>query len=157
MKQISTILNNEHNQIIELWELSVRVTHYFLVEKDIDYYKKIINKYLDNINLYAVRDNIGKILGFMGTSKNTIEMLFVHPKEIGKGIGKLLINYAVNELKIKKVDVNEQNEQAIEFYKKMGFCVMNRSALDNEGLPYPLLHMMKWNRLGGALRRFETY
>jgi putative acetyltransferase len=38
--------------------------------------------------------------------------------------------------------VNEQNENAIGFYKKMGFYVINRSALDNEGLPYPILHMI---------------
>jgi putative acetyltransferase len=78
----------------------------------------------------------------MGTSENNIEMLFVHPEEMGKGIGKFLVNYAVNELKIKKVDVNEQNKQARKFYEKMGFCVVNHSALDNEGFPYPILHMI---------------
>jgi putative acetyltransferase len=142
MKQISTISFNEYDQIIKLWELSVRTTHDFVPEKDIIFYKNIINKYLENNNLSAVRDNVGKIIAFMGTSKDIIEMLFVHPNEMGKGIGKLLLNYAITELKIKKVDVNEQNIQARCFYEKMGFCVVNRSALDNEGLPYPILHMI---------------
>jgi putative acetyltransferase len=142
MEQISTISSNEYSQIIELWELSVRATHSFLLEKDFNYYKNNIKKYFNNVNLYAVKNNFGGILGFMGISKDNIEMLFVHPKKMRKGIGKILINYAVNELKIKKVDVNEQNENAIEFYKKMGFYVINRSVLDNEGLPYPILHMI---------------
>jgi putative acetyltransferase len=142
MKQISTISFNEYNNIIELWESSVKATHDFILEKDIRFYKNIISKYLDNVNLYAVRDNVGKVIAFMGTSEDNIEMLFVHLNEMGKGIGKFLINYAINELKIKKVDVNEQNKQAIRFYEKMGFCVVNRSALDNEGFPYPILHMI---------------
>jgi putative acetyltransferase len=77
----------------------------------------------------------------MGTSEDKIEMLFVSPNEMRKGIGTLLIKYAVNTLKINKVDVNEQNEQAAKFYQKMGFCVINRSELDNEGKPYPILHL----------------
>jgi putative acetyltransferase len=142
MEQISTISSNEYGQIIELWELSVRATHSFLLAKDFSYYKNNIKKYFDNVNLYAVKNDFGGILGFMGISKDSIEMLFVHPKEMGKGIGKILINYAVNELKIKKVAVNEQNENTIGFYKKMGFYVINRSSLDSEGLPYPMLYMM---------------
>ena len=39
------------------------------------------------------------------------------------------------------VDVNEQNEQAVGFYLKMGFTVTGRSPLDAQGKPYPLLHM----------------
>jgi putative acetyltransferase len=141
MKQISTISFNEYDQIKDLWELSVKATHDFIMEKDFIFFKNIIKKYFKNVNLCAIRDDIGKIIAFMGTSKDNIEMLFVHPAEMGKGIGTLLVNYAINELKIKKVDVNEQNKQAREFYEKMGFRVADRSALDNEGLPYPILHM----------------
>jgi putative acetyltransferase len=141
MKQISTVSNSEHAQAIKLWELSVKETHDFLAEKDFIFYKNTINKYLKNVSLYAVRDNVGKILGFMGTAENEIEMLFVHPREMGRGIGKLLVNYAIQELKIKKVAVNEQNKSAKGFYQKLGFEVSGRSALDNEGLPYPVLHM----------------
>jgi putative acetyltransferase len=35
----------------------------------------------------------------------------------------------------------EQNEQAAKFYQKMGFYVINRSERDNEGKPYPILHL----------------
>ncbi|TMD66902.1 MAG: GNAT family N-acetyltransferase [Chloroflexi bacterium] len=39
------------------------------------------------------------------------------------------------------VDVNEQNDQALGFYLRMGFVVVGRSELDSNGKPYPLLHM----------------
>jgi putative acetyltransferase len=39
------------------------------------------------------------------------------------------------------VDVNEQNDQAVGFYRRMGFEVAGRSAVDGLGQPFPLLHM----------------
>ena len=53
----------------------------------------------------------------MGLSDELIEMLFVHPAEQGKGCGKQLIQYALHEKYIYKVDVNEQNESAHRFYQ----------------------------------------
>lgn len=39
------------------------------------------------------------------------------------------------------VDVNEQNTQAVGFYARAGFTVTGRSPVDDEGRPYPLLHL----------------
>ena len=140
-KKIVEISSSEYEQIIQLWELSIKATHHFLLEKDIVYYKSTANKCFNSVKLYAVKDSRNKILAFMGTSEDKIELLFVSPNKMGKGIGTLLIKFAVNTLKIKKVDVYEQNEQAVKFYQKMGFCVINRSELDNEGKPYPILYL----------------
>jgi putative acetyltransferase len=68
-------------------------------------------------------------------------MLFVHPKEMRKGIGKSLVDYAIDELKIKKIDVNEQNKNAFKFYKKYGFIVYERTDKDSEEKNYPILKM----------------
>ena len=38
-------------------------------------------------------------------------------------------------------NVNEQNKQAVGFYKKMGFKVTGRSEVDDLGKPYPLLNL----------------
>ncbi|MDR0336795.1 MAG: GNAT family N-acetyltransferase [Planctomycetaceae bacterium] len=142
MQKISTVSKKEYDQIIEIWELSVKATHDFLLKEDFDYYRQMIkNKYLDNLQLYAVRNHVDKILGFMGVSENKIEMLFVHPKEMRKGIGNSLLDYAVNKLNIKKVDVNEQNKDALQFYNKRGFAVYERTTKDNEGKNYPILKM----------------
>ncbi|MDR1054563.1 MAG: GNAT family N-acetyltransferase [Prevotellaceae bacterium] len=142
--ELAPIIKNEYVKVVELWEASVRATHHFLKESDILLFKDLIfNKYLDSVSLFAVRDCCGKILGFMGVSDDNMEMLFVHPDAMGKGIGKSLVNYAISELGVKKVSVNEQNEQALAFYLKMGFNVIARSATDQQGKPYPLLHLSK--------------
>jgi len=54
-------------------------------------------------------------------SPTKIEMLFIHPDVFGKGIGKLLFQFAIRELSAHTVDVNEQNKNAVGFYLKMGF------------------------------------
>jgi putative acetyltransferase len=39
-----------------------------------------------------------------------------------------------------QVDVNEQNEQAVGFYLKIGAEIIGSSELDGLGKPFPLLH-----------------
>ena len=68
-------------------------------------------------------------------------MLFIDPDFRGKGIGSILTNFAITTLKIEKVDVNEQNPQAVGFYKKLGFKIIGRSELDGQAKPYPILHL----------------
>lgn len=68
-------------------------------------------------------------------------MLFIHINARGKGIGKLLVEFVINNLKINKVHVNEHNEQAIGSYKHLGFKIISRSPKDAFSKPYPLLHM----------------
>jgi putative acetyltransferase len=42
-----------------------------------------------------------------------------------------------------RVDVNEQNAEAVRFYEANGFHVVGRSAVDDAGRPFPLLHMQE--------------
>ncbi len=127
--------------LIDIWERSVRATHNFLPEEEINNLKPLIlNQYFHHVLLHKyVQD--GQIVGFIGTSSDNIEMLFIDPEFRSKGVGRVLTNFAVTELKIEKVDVNEQNLQAVGFYEKLGFKVIGRSELDGQGKPYPILHL----------------
>jgi capsular polysaccharide biosynthesis protein len=40
-----------------------------------------------------------------------------------------------------RVDVNEQNPEAVRFYEANGFHVIRRSPVDDGGRPFPLLHL----------------
>lgn len=131
----------DYVELVSVWEASIRATHDFLKEEDILFYKPLIlNEYLKAVDLYCIKNN-DTITGFMGLSEGSIEMLFIHPAFRGSGIGKSLLQFAINELNANKVDVNEQNDQALGFYLKMGFKAVNRSELDGMGKPYPILHM----------------
>jgi putative acetyltransferase len=41
------------------------------------------------------------------------------------------------------VDVNEQNGAALGFYEALGFEVVDRSPVDEDGRPFPLLHLRR--------------
>ncbi|PUA26821.1 MAG: acetyltransferase [Cellvibrio sp. 79] len=132
----------DYQTLIKIWEESVRATHDFLKEKDLVALKPLIlDHYFDAVTLICMRDQRGEIVGFCGTHENNIEMLFISPAMRGSGIGALLTIHAIEKLGATKVDVNEQNGQAIGFYQRMGFIVIGRSPLDGQGKPYPLLHM----------------
>ena len=139
---IDPIKESEYVEVVEIWESSVRATHNFLTEEDIQYFKPLILKeYLKAVELRSARDAEGKILGFLGVADRGLEMLFLDPKWIGKGVGAKLMKYALHHFEVNKVDVNEQNPQAVEFYKRFNFKVVSRSELDGTGKPYPILHM----------------
>ncbi|MCW1875014.1 GNAT family N-acetyltransferase [Erwinia sp. INIA-01] len=129
--------------LLKIWESSIRATHDFLQEQDIQTLRPLIqHTYLPDLTITLARlacDN--SIVGFTGVCEKRIEMLFVEADQRGKGIGKLLLFQATNEQGAHELDVNEQNLQAILFYKKYGFETVGRSEVDGQGMPYPLLHM----------------
>lgn len=130
------------NELVEVWEASVRNTHRFLTEKDIRFFKPLVrNKYIPVVELYTIRNGQNRIAAFMGLSDELIEMLFVHPEEQGKGYGKLLIEFVIHHKQIFKVDVNEQNEKATSFYLNRGFDIVGRDETDPNGNPFPILHL----------------
>lgn len=139
---LSKVHESEYPQVVGVWETSVRATHHFLEEEDIQFFKPLLlNQYLKAVDLVAARNEKGRIVGFLGVAENKIEMLFVHPDFIGKGVGKVLLNHALKNLSATKVDVNEDNERAVKFYKSFGFKTISRSELDPTGNPFPILHM----------------
>jgi putative acetyltransferase len=134
--------NDSHKeQVVAVWESSVRATHSFLDPADIDYYKAIvegINFTGFSVHCLAREETV---LGFVGVAGKKIEMLFLSPDCIGKGLGKMLLSFAINELGADSVDVNEQNIPAVTFYQRFGFVAYARTAKDSEGKNYPILKM----------------
>ncbi|CDG95519.1 putative acyltransferase [Xenorhabdus bovienii str. puntauvense] len=128
--------------LIQIWEASVRATHDFLPETIIEELRPLIlNDYLPNLIIYKAVNDQHIIEGFVAADQQRVEMLFISPQARGKGIGKMLLAFAMTELQINELDVNEQNEQGVGFYKHMGFQVFARSEVDGQGNPFPLLHM----------------
>lgn len=140
----------DYSQVVNVWEASVRATHGFVSEADIQIFKPLLRDGLRHVeHLLCQRDDDGQVIGFIGVVSEKIEMLFIHPDWRGRGIGGRLLKHAVTQLGAKLVDVNEQNAQAVGFYLHQGFEVMGRSALDGTNKPYPLLHMRLAPRLNG--------
>ena len=129
------------NQLLEVWEKSVRATHLFLSDREIKNIKEYVPQALNGIaHLMIDAGEAGRAVVFMGIEDGTLEMLFISPEERGKGLGKRLIEYGIESYSVERLAVNEQNPQAKKFYEHMGFHVNKRTGLDEQGNPYPLLY-----------------
>ncbi len=139
--QIELLSSDDFAEIVEVWEASVRATHHFLNEKEIAFYKPLVLKYaLPSMKVWGIR--IGeKLAGYMAVSSYKVEMLFIAPEFIGKGLGKHFLNFALNKLHIYLIDVNEENPAALGFYQHMGYKIISRDDVDGNGRPHPILHL----------------
>ena len=133
---------SDYKEITDVWQASVKATHHFLPSDFTENLREQVETvYLPMVQLYCAKNEDGKILGFLGVADQKIEMLFLDPDTRGKGLGKQLTEFAIQTLKVNAVDVNEQNEQAVGFYLKMGFKQIGRSEKDGQGNDYPILHL----------------
>ena len=129
-------------QLLNVWENSVRATHFFLAEADMEDIKKYVPQALRDISHLIVAENgQGVPAAFMGIEGQKLEMLFISPEETGRGLGRKLLQYGMQNFSINTLGVNEQNPQAKEFYERMGFQVYKRTDHDEQGNPYPVLYM----------------
>ena len=128
--------------LVDIWENSVRATHSFLTSKEIDRIKEYVPKAIENVeHLIIAYNNRDSSIAFMGVENKKIEILFVKNNERGKGVGTKLIKYGITNFDINEVTVNEDNIEAIKFYKYVGFEVYNRSNVDEQENNNPILYM----------------
>ena len=125
--------------LLAIWESSVRATHLFLREGDVERLRPFVKQGLQEVPLLFYAEEKGAPCAFLGMDGDSIEMLFVAAEARGRGIGSALMRQAL-ALGASRVDVNEQNPQALDFYRRFGFEVKSRKAVDSLGLPYPILH-----------------
>lgn len=127
--------------LTRIWEDSVRQTHTFLAEADIQALRPLVRQGLTEIPELWVLVAGSEYKGFMGIADSKLEMLFIDGRERGRGFGSALLQYAIRKLGVTEVDVNEQNLQAYVFYQKYGFKKYARSELDGQGNPFPILQL----------------
>ena len=128
--------------LLLVWEDSVRQSHYFLTAADIADLRPLVLQGLAKIpELWGLCTLDGTYVGFMGIDGQKLEMLFIKGEQRGCGLGLMLLTQAIENLGVTEVDVNEQNQQAQNFYYKHGFYQAGRSAVDGQGKAFPILHL----------------
>ncbi|MES2380620.1 MAG: GNAT family N-acetyltransferase [Bacteroidota bacterium] len=132
---------NFREELIAVWEKSVSATHHFVTPEEVARLKELVKQIdFNSFSVYCLVAE-SKVLGFLGVEDQVIESLFLDPDYIGQKLGTKLMNFAINELKADKVNVNEQNLDAIKFYSKFGFVTYERTEKDDYGNDYPILKM----------------
>lgn len=131
---------DEGARIIEIWRGAVDATHDFLTPDDRLAIVEMVCGFLPHSPLWLAVDENDHALAFMLIDDGHMEALFVDPARRGTGIGAALVKHGLTLHPKMTTDVNEQNDQAVRFYERMGFKRIGRSPIDGQGRPYPLIH-----------------
>jgi putative acetyltransferase len=143
---IRPVRESDRSSLVPIWERAVRATHHFLGAADIENLRPLVAEELSHgsMDLWVLVSASDIPLGFIGIADDRIEALFLDPAAHGRGEGRRLVACAQSLVGgALTVDVNEQNEAACAFFESLGFSVVGRSALDNAGRPFPLLHLRR--------------
>ena len=74
-------------QLLKIWEQSVRATHHFLSSREIEQIKEYVPGALNLVpGLVIAREESGAPVGFMGVDGGRLEMLFLVPEKRGNGL-----------------------------------------------------------------------
>lgn len=133
---------DEGEKLIAIWCRSVDATHHFLSASYRSELEELVRSFLPEAPLWVAVTEQDEPVAFMLLTGQHMDALFVDPDVRGYGVGKLLVEHAFTLAPELTTNVNEQNEQAVGFYKKMGFKVTGRSEVDDLGRPYPLLNLV---------------
>ncbi|BFL68365.1 MULTISPECIES: GNAT family N-acetyltransferase [Staphylococcus] len=130
----------DYHKVLDIWEKSVISTHDFLKEKDRLELKTEIPNYLNYVEAYFWCDE-DEIIGFSGTNDQNLEMLFIDPKYFRKGYGTKILQTLIHEDKVRYVEVNKDNNNAVKFYQKNGFKKHKEALKDEQGRDYPIYYL----------------
>ncbi|QCQ91662.1 acetyltransferase [Rhodococcus sp. SGAir0479] len=129
--------------LVRIWRSAVEATHHFLTPDDVEYFEsRMASDYLPAVTV-TVAEVDGVAVGFSGLAGDSLEMLFVEAGHRGRGVGSALLLHALSSRPELTLDVNEQNPEAVGFYRRHGFVTLGRSDTDSEGRPFPLLHLAR--------------
>ena len=134
---------SDYSAFADIWRRAVDATHDFLTIGDRNAIEaRLPTEYFPSVTLSAAEVG-GLTVGFCGTLDGSLEMLFVDPAYHGNGVGGALLQHAITNQHVTRVDVNEQNISALRFYEHHGFEIVRRSPTDEDGRPYPMLHLRR--------------
>ncbi|WP_371363754.1 hypothetical protein SRRS_46400 [Sporomusa rhizae] len=87
------------------------------------------NEGLFEYKLLVAEDEIGLVVGFTAFYDEEIAWLYVDPQYHRKGIATKLLNVAMEQAgKVISIEVLENNIEAINLYKKIGFKVVEKAS-----------------------------
>lgn len=139
--KIRTSRPDEGARVVEIWRNAVDATHGFLSPEDRQAIDEMVCGFLPQVPLWLAVDANDYPQAFMLIDNGRMQALFVDSACRGTGIGAALVRHGLSLHPNMTTDVNEQNGQAVGFYEKIGFKRTGRSPLDDQGRPYPLIHL----------------
>lgn len=120
-----------------IWFEASLKAHPFIGEERLIEQRKLIEEvYLPKAET-SVAFLEGKAVGFISLLDCFIGGIFIAPEWQGHGVGRTLIADALARKGELSLEVYTDNEQAVRFYRRLGFQEVSRRAVDDFGFPFP--------------------
>lgn len=132
----------ELNQIMNIWLKTNISAHSFIDE---DYWKnnfEMVKEMMLESEVYVYKEK-NEIYGFIGLVDNYIAGIFVSEEYQSQGVGKKLLDYIKCKKSILKLSVYENNKQAVKFYKRENFILVEE---DFDTINSKKEFIMEWKR-----------
>lgn len=124
--------------VMRIWKSENIKAHSFISKEYWENNYNYVKENLPNaeIYVYSLKEDI---MGFIGLNKNYIEGLFVDTSNQCNGIGTSLLNKAKENRNNLTLNVYKKNLNAINFYKKNGFVVIDENVdKDTDEIEYAM-------------------
>ncbi len=98
-------------------------------EEDLAFFTKVAA----TSELWLAEDAAGSLAGFIAFKPGAVEHLYVHPSQQGRGIGRALLQVAMDANDELKLWTFQDNDGARKFYERLGFdCDRMTEGMGNE-------------------------
>lgn len=141
--EIRPIRDEDTDVLVKIWFEASSGAHSFLGEERLrEQAIQVRDIYLKQAENWVILDN-GQPAGFIGLMDSFIGGLFIDTKVHGKGLGRQLLDHALELKKTLELEVYALNTQAHGFYLRNQFIETARHPTDSEGLPFEVIHMKR--------------
>jgi putative acetyltransferase len=133
---------DDRDRLVDIWWRSACATHRFLPAQQLEaLLPEVRALQLETLNTWVLCVPTTEAVGFLVMDGRSVEALFIAPEWLRRGGGARLMRHARQIAGPLTVEVNEQNADAVEFYRAQGFEIARRAPVDRAGRPYPLLYL----------------
>lgn len=131
---IRNISNKDLNKIMDIWLESTIKAHDFIPKEYWqNSYNTVKNVYIPMAETFVYEED-KCIKGFISIINNEfIGALFVDTYYQGSGVGKELIDYAIDRYKKLNLAVYKGNKKSVEFYINRGFKIVKEQVNEDSG------------------------
>lgn len=113
--------DKDSEALIEIWYTASQVATPFLSEEFLAEEREAIRKsYLPSAETW-VFETEGTVAGFITLLGNEVGTIFVHPKWQRRGVGRALMDHAIDLRSFLYLDVFKENAVGRQFYNRYGF------------------------------------
>ena len=132
---IREIENKDIDKVMEIWLKSTIKAHDFISKEYWENnYNTVKDVYIPMSETFIYEDEEKNIKGFISIiNEEFIGALFVDVNCQGNGIGKELINFAINKYKKLNLAVYKENKKSVDFYINRGFKIINVQNNEDSG------------------------